>query len=50
MEEALHTEGDEALEDVAQSCVGSVCGHAGWGLGQPVLAGVSAHGRVTSTP
>lgn len=41
MEEALHTQGGEVLEDVAQSCVG---------LGQPVLAGVSAHGRVTSTP
>lgn len=29
---------------------GSVQGQAGWGFGQPVLAGVPAHGRFPSNP
>ncbi|GAB0204204.1 hypothetical protein GRJ2_002886000 [Grus japonensis] len=55
LEEILHYEGDEPLEQVAQrGCgspiPGSVQGQVGWGFGQPGLVeGVPAHGRGVAT-
>ena len=54
-EENLHSEGGEALAQVAQrSCgcpiPGMVQGQVGWGPGQPdLVGGVPAHGRGVGT-